>query len=550
MADDKAGIRGAGGVGPKAPKPASPVVGKKSIPVVIRGPSHLGTRVITPEMEKYQSMLAKNPSSRVFAALAECYRKQGMLDEAIHLCVEGVKKYPNYMSGRVALGRAYFDKGMIKEAKEELEKVVSITPNNIVANKVLGDVHLFEEDINGAGVFFGKVLSMSPEDEEVAAKLKDVKAGINPLSAAIKEAKKEEEGEAKAVEEEVLEGKQAEQAAQGAERETIEVGPDSAEPAGEVRKIENEAADEEILEDIEEVEPEPDEEELGIYEEEGELDLEEGGEDIEAGGVDEDIFTEDEQIRFTEVDEIPLDSEPAETVGEDELDISADDVEVVDLTEGEGYGESAGGEEADLDDEFGILDEVFTSGEGMDDLSRAVEEFSQMEEGAVEVEIETKPPEDFEEEEAEIAEFGDETAVEDTVSEDYYDDVEEVRPADMEEYEDKSSAGNLGGEVDISTETIADIYVKQGYFDRALAIYEDLSDAFPTRRTLKEKLSHVRKKLNELGRITATEGKGEISMEDEEALGDTAVVSEDILNSNIQSLQKWLQNVRKYRRMT
>jgi tetratricopeptide (TPR) repeat protein len=165
MADDKTGFGvGGGGVGPQTPKTPSPAVEGKSIYGVPKKAAPLGTGVITPEMEKYQAMLAKNPNSRVFAALAECYRKQGMLDEAIHLCIDGVQKYPNYMSGRVALGRAYFDKGMIKEAKEELEKVVSITPNNIVANKVLGDIHLFEEDLGGALGFFNKVISMSPED--------------------------------------------------------------------------------------------------------------------------------------------------------------------------------------------------------------------------------------------------------------------------------------------------------------------------------------------------------------------------------------------------
>ncbi|GEM_PF-2462763 len=544
MVDDKPGIGSGGGAEPQ--KPPSPVVENKPVPIVTRGTAPLGTGVITPEMEKYQSMLAKNPNSRVFASLAECYRKQGMLDEAIHLCIDGVKKYPNYMSGRVALGRAYFDKGMIKEAKEELEKVVSVTPNNIVANKVLGDVHLLEEDIDKAGVFFGKVLSMSPEDEEVAAKVEDIKAGINPLSAAIEEAKKAEEGEAEAA----AEGEQREQEAleaqedQMAGRETIDVGPDLAESTGGVEEIE----DDEVLEDIEEIEPEPDEEEMGIYEEGekgGELELEEGGEALESGEVDEDIVSDDEQIRLTEVDEIPIDEEePVEVAGEDGLDISADDVEVADVVEGVEYVDDAGGEGgADLEDEFGILDEVFTSGEGMDDLSKAVEEFAQMEEGAVEVEVEEKPPEDFKGEEDEVDGLEDEAVAQEPLPEDYDSDMAEIGEVDEGVYEE-----GMRSEADISTETIADIYVKQGYFDRALPIYEDLSAAFPTRRTLKEKLSHVRKKLSGLGGAPEAGEREGASLDGEQAEEATAVVSEDLLNRNIQSLQKWLSNVRKYRR--
>ena len=37
----------------------------------------------TPEMIKYEEMLEKNPASRVFAPLADLYRKAGMIDEAI-----------------------------------------------------------------------------------------------------------------------------------------------------------------------------------------------------------------------------------------------------------------------------------------------------------------------------------------------------------------------------------------------------------------------------------------------------------------------------------
>ncbi len=97
-------------------------------------------------MERYRAMIAKDPNSRVFAALAELYRKAGMLDEAVRLCWSGTKAHPKYMSGRVALARAYADKGMIKEAKEEVLTVVSITPDNILANKILGEIHLLEGD--------------------------------------------------------------------------------------------------------------------------------------------------------------------------------------------------------------------------------------------------------------------------------------------------------------------------------------------------------------------------------------------------------------------
>ena len=67
---------------------------------------------LPPEIEKYHEKWRKDPTSRVFAQLADAYRKTGMLDEAIEVCVEGLKVHPSYNSARVVLGRAYLEKGM------------------------------------------------------------------------------------------------------------------------------------------------------------------------------------------------------------------------------------------------------------------------------------------------------------------------------------------------------------------------------------------------------------------------------------------------------
>ncbi len=83
-----------------------------------------------------------------------------MYDEAIGLCLKGLKHHPDYLSGRVVLGLAYFDKGMIREAAEELERVVSAKPDHLMAAKALGDVLLQSGDIQRAKYYFERVLSL------------------------------------------------------------------------------------------------------------------------------------------------------------------------------------------------------------------------------------------------------------------------------------------------------------------------------------------------------------------------------------------------------
>jgi len=553
MVADRTGVDGGGG--PKVPTTPSPVAKNKTSPYVTKRMVTLSTGIITPEMEKYQAMLAKNPTSRVFAALAECYRKQGMLDEAIRLCVDGVKRYPNYMSGRVALGRAYFDKGMIKETRGELEKVVSITPNNIIANKVLGDVHLLEEDIEGAKEYFLKVVSMSPDDEDTAAKLSDIKAKKNPFASMIKEMKGEEEEvkEEKEDEKEEGEGDVKAKAMEAGESEGVVEG-EGVELGSDTDKSLDDFLDDidgEVIEDIEEIEPEPEEnEQNGYVGDQLDLELEEGGEDIQLEGEGEedvDIVSDIEPIKLTEEDEISLNEDYSATSLEDDLDISMEDIEVADLSEEEGKQE---GGEVNVEDEFGILDDIFDSGDGIEDLARAVEEYS--EKGVIpdEIEIESTPLEDVESGESEIAEIEGETSTEDKIIEDIKTDMVEMEQEDVGEYEGELEGGIAGKDVDISTETIADIYVKQGYYERALPIFEELSVAFPTRRTLREKVNHVKKKINEQKGVVVEGGEMGISSIDEGGLEIDAAVSENLLNQNIQNLQKWLKNVRKFKRIS
>jgi len=134
---------------------------------------------LSPEIEKYIELLSKDPKSRVFAPLAEAYRKGGLLDEAIQVAQDGLKFNSNYISGRMALGRAYYDKGMKTEAREELEKAVKAAPDNIMAHKILGEIYQAEGGNEEAIRSFKIVLALSPGDKEVSEAL-DILEGRRP----------------------------------------------------------------------------------------------------------------------------------------------------------------------------------------------------------------------------------------------------------------------------------------------------------------------------------------------------------------------------------
>jgi len=120
-----------------------------------------------PNLEKYLKEYQENPRSRVFAPLAEAYRKSGLVDEAIDICREGLEYHPNFTSGMVAMARCYFDKALYTAAIKELEKVVSEVPDNYLAQKLLAQSYSMVGDKNNSLKAFKTVLFLNPKDEDV-----------------------------------------------------------------------------------------------------------------------------------------------------------------------------------------------------------------------------------------------------------------------------------------------------------------------------------------------------------------------------------------------
>lgn len=70
---------------------------------------------------------AANPSSNMsepsFIHLAEAHRREGLVEDAIRICREGLAKLPTSLRGRIVLGQCLLDQGAIGEAIVELGRV-------------------------------------------------------------------------------------------------------------------------------------------------------------------------------------------------------------------------------------------------------------------------------------------------------------------------------------------------------------------------------------------------------------------------------------------
>ncbi len=124
-----------------------------------------------PHFREYIRRYQEDPTSRVFAPLAEAYRRLGRVDEAIDICLEGLKHHPEFPGGRVSLARCFFDKKKYLSAKEQLEMVVHISSDNILAQRLLGDCFVELQENDRALHCYKIVAALSPQDVALEDKI-------------------------------------------------------------------------------------------------------------------------------------------------------------------------------------------------------------------------------------------------------------------------------------------------------------------------------------------------------------------------------------------
>lgn len=126
------------------------------------------------DIEKLKAKVEKDPNSKLFVPLAEECRKEGLLDDAIKVLLNGLEGQPGYMSARVSLGKVYLEKGMLKEAQTEFENVIKSIPDNLYAHKKLAEIYRDTGEKDLAKKSFRTVLKLNPMDEDALNRLRDI----------------------------------------------------------------------------------------------------------------------------------------------------------------------------------------------------------------------------------------------------------------------------------------------------------------------------------------------------------------------------------------
>jgi tetratricopeptide (TPR) repeat protein len=120
----------------------------------------------TTRIDELKKKFDENPR-RYFAPLANEFRKSGEIDQAIMICEEFLPQQPGHMSGHIVYGQALYEAGRLPEARSVFETALGLDPENLIALRHLGDIARTQHDTASARSWYVRVLDADPRNDEI-----------------------------------------------------------------------------------------------------------------------------------------------------------------------------------------------------------------------------------------------------------------------------------------------------------------------------------------------------------------------------------------------
>ena len=95
---------------------------------------------LSARISELESELARNPSPRIFAPLAEAHRLSGRLDSALEIARSGIEAHPDHVGIRIVLARALVDSGDGESALSAYNDVLTLDPDSLEAHAYVDPV--------------------------------------------------------------------------------------------------------------------------------------------------------------------------------------------------------------------------------------------------------------------------------------------------------------------------------------------------------------------------------------------------------------------------
>jgi len=115
--------------------------------------------------ESYQRAIQLRPDhSPSYTGLVACYSALHLPEQAIAALNDAVKRFPNLVSLRIALGRQLLDQKKTIAAADVFQGCINDYPDEAEAMLLLGSIRLQESNFKDAEALFRRVLVLAPDD--------------------------------------------------------------------------------------------------------------------------------------------------------------------------------------------------------------------------------------------------------------------------------------------------------------------------------------------------------------------------------------------------
>ncbi|HEX7122058.1 MAG TPA: tetratricopeptide repeat protein [Gemmatimonadaceae bacterium] len=129
----------------------------------------------TARLDELKARFDENPR-RYFAPYANELRKHGDFHQAIAICRTHLVAQPAHVSGHIVLAQALHEAGEIDDARTAFEAALGIDPENLIALRYMGDIARERGEIETAKSWYTRVLEADPRNEEIATLLRTLSA--------------------------------------------------------------------------------------------------------------------------------------------------------------------------------------------------------------------------------------------------------------------------------------------------------------------------------------------------------------------------------------
>jgi tetratricopeptide (TPR) repeat protein len=129
-------------------------------------------------VERYEQILAADPTSTLFIELARVLLEQGEDARATDVCQQGVLHHPESVHGRVLWGKALINLGRPAEAMEQFDRAVAIDRDDPLPYHLISDVLVSKGLYRSALPLLRRAVALAPGDEEVKAWLEQTQAAL------------------------------------------------------------------------------------------------------------------------------------------------------------------------------------------------------------------------------------------------------------------------------------------------------------------------------------------------------------------------------------